>query len=114
MKEKKLVILWTTDHKEVVLNMLLMYASNSMMRDWWKKITIIVWGPSQKLVANDVQIQGEILNMQHHEIQFEACKDCADNYDLTDRLERMGFDVKYMGESLSNYQKDENVVMMYL
>lgn len=59
-------------------------------------------------------MKGEILNMQHHGIRFEACKDCSENYGLTDRLESMDFDVKYMGETLSNYQKDKEIVMMYL
>ena len=38
----KLTILWTTDNKDTVFNMLAMYALNSKNRGWWKHINIIL------------------------------------------------------------------------
>ena len=32
----KLNILWTTDNKDTIFNMLSMYAINSVNRGWWK------------------------------------------------------------------------------
>ncbi|WP_319505578.1 hypothetical protein [Bacteroides graminisolvens] len=55
----KLNILWTTDNRDTVFNMLSMYAINSVNKDWWEHVNIILWGASVKLVANDTQVQTE-------------------------------------------------------
>lgn len=36
----KLNILWTTDNKETALNMVIMYATNSKIRVWWKNVNV--------------------------------------------------------------------------
>lgn len=67
----KLTILWTTDNKDTVFNMLAMYALNSKNRGWWKHINIILWGASVKLVANDTQVQrcyNQELRLRHAKI----------------------------------------------
>ncbi len=48
---EKLVVLWTSGDKEVAEKMVLMYTFNSKRFDWWKDITLVVWGPSQKSVG---------------------------------------------------------------
>lgn len=101
----KLNILWTTPDKEVVLNMLAMYAFNSIKMGWWNKVNIIIWGPSAKLVANDTQIQTEIAELRHAGITIEACKDCAQNYKAEEKLEKLGIKVHYMGAELTKYIK---------
>ena len=37
----KLNILWTTDNKDTIFNMLSMYVINSKNRGWWKHINVI-------------------------------------------------------------------------
>ena len=59
----KINILWTTDNKDTVFNMLSMYAINSKKREWWQEVNVIIWGASVKLVGNDTQIQTEVLEM---------------------------------------------------
>ncbi|MCG8699559.1 MAG: DsrE family protein [Bacteroidales bacterium] len=101
----KLHILWTTPDKEVVLNMLAMYAFNSIKMGWWNQVNIIIWGPSANLVANDTQIQTEIAELRNAGITIEACKDCAQNYKVENKLEKLGIKVHYMGEHLTGYIK---------
>lgn len=107
----KLNILWTTDNKDTVFNMLVMYAVNSVKHDWWKEINIIIWGASAKLIGNDTQIQTEIKEMLNHGITIEACKACCDNYEVTEKLERLGISVKYMGEPLTEYLKNNEKIL---
>ena len=40
----KLNILWTTDNKDTIFNMLSMYTLNSKKRGWWKEVNVILWG----------------------------------------------------------------------
>lgn len=101
----KLNILWTTDNKDTVLNMLAMYAINSRTHNWWEQVNVIIWGASAKLAGNDMQIQTEIKEMLHQGVTIEACKDCCDNFGVTEKLTELGITVRYMGEPLTTYIK---------
>jgi hypothetical protein len=101
----KINILWTTDNKDTVFNMLTMYAINSKINDWWQDVNVIIWGASAKLAGTDNQIQIEIIEMINKGVTIEACKDCCDNFGVTDKLIKIGINVRYMGEPLTNYIK---------
>lgn len=109
----KLNILWTTTNKETVINMISMYSTNALSQGWWKNVNIIVWGGSAKLIAEDAQIQDEVNKMLKAGVTIEACRACSDGYGVTDNLEKLGLDVKYMGEPLTTYIKGgENILSL--
>ena len=56
-------ILWTTDNKDTVFNMLSMYLINSKRLNWWQHANVIIWGASAKLVGTYTQVQTEIKEM---------------------------------------------------
>lgn len=108
---EKLNILWITDNKDTVFNMMSMYAINSINRGWWNHINVILWGASVKLVANDTQVQTEVLEMIRAGITIEACQDCCRNFGVTPIIQNLGITVKYMGTSLTQYIKSgENIL----
>jgi len=102
----KLVVLWTSADKEVAENMVFMYTLNSRINGWWDDVTFIVWGPSANLLANDSTLQSGIKKFIQAGIKVEACKACADNYGVGEKLQSLGIDVKYMGTPLTGYIKD--------
>jgi hypothetical protein len=102
---EKINILWTTDNKDTIFNMISMYAINSKKREWWKEVNIILWGASVKLAGSDMQVQTEILEMLQSGVSVEACKDCCDNFNVADTLLKLGVDVRYMGLPLTEYMK---------
>lgn len=102
---EKLNILWTTDNKDTVFNMLSMYASNSVKYNWWDKVNVIIWGASAKLVGNDTQVQTEVMEMIARGVTVEACKSCSDNLGVSEKLIQLGVTVRYMGEALTGYLK---------
>jgi hypothetical protein len=107
----KLNILWTTDNKDTVLHMLVMYATNSRINGWWQEVNVIIWGASAKLVGTDSQIQAEVIEMLNHRITIEVCKACCDNLGVTDKLTGLGVNVRYMGEALTTYIKSGEKVL---
>jgi hypothetical protein len=107
----RLNILWTTDNKDTVLQMLVMYATNSRLNGWWQEVNVIIWGASAKLVGTDTQVQAEVLEMLNHGITIEACKACTDNLGVSDKLTELGVNVRYMGEVLTNYLKSGEKVL---
>ena len=107
----KLNILWTTINKDTIFNMLSLYAINSKTHDWWKNVNVIIWGASAKLIGSDTQVQTEILEMINHGVSIEACKDCCDNFGVSDKLIELGINVRYMGEPLTNYIKNGEKIL---
>jgi len=44
-------------------------------------------------------------------VTIEASKDCADKFGVTEKLERLGITVRYMGLPLTEYlKKGENLI----
>lgn len=109
--EDKLVVLWTSGDPEVATRMAFMYVGNAPRFDWWDDITLIVWGPSAKLLAGDENLQGAVRAMERSGVKLEACKACADQYDVSDKLTECGIDVKYMGDVLTGYIKEGRHVL---
>jgi len=103
--EEKLVVLWTSGDREVALKMAFMYTLNSRRFGWWDDITLVVWGPSAKLLAEDQELQEYILKIKEAGVDLKACKACADMYGVSEKLEELGITVKYMGE-LTDYIKE--------
>lgn len=101
----KLNILWTTDNKDTVQHMLVMYAINSKANGWWDDVNLIIWGASAKLAGTDIEIQAGISEMIENGIKIEACKACTDHFGVTKTLRKLGIEVRFMGEPLTEYLK---------
>ena len=107
----KLVILWTSQDKEVAQKMVFMYAKNSKLRDWWGRVRLIIWGPSAQLIATDVDLQEELEELKLAGVELQACKACADQYGVSQRLADLGVEVIFMGLPLTNYLKGDWAVL---
>lgn len=111
MDDNSLVVLWTSGDREVATKMVFMYTLNAKKRKWWDAVTLIVWGPSSKLLTQDDELKAKIAEMKAEGIKLEACKACADQYGVSDSLEQLGIEVKYMGMPLTEYiKKGEHIL----
>jgi hypothetical protein len=113
MTEKKdaLVVLWTSGDPEVALKMCFMYTLNCKLHSWWDEVTLIVWGPSAKILSENTELQAVIGKMKDAGVILEACKACADLYHVSPKLEDLGINVKYMGQALTEYLKSDKTVL---
>jgi hypothetical protein len=104
-KKENLVVLWTSGDIEVAEKMVYMYTFNAKKQNWWKDIVFIIWGPSAKLLSENMALQEQIKEFIAIGIKVKACKACADGYGVSENLSSLGIDVKYMGEPLTKYLK---------
>ncbi|MCW4041529.1 MAG: DsrE family protein [Candidatus Bathyarchaeota archaeon] len=111
--EESLVVVWTSGEKDVAMNMVFMYVLNAKLRNWWKDLRLIIWGPSVLLASNDPDIQTEIARMLEAGVRLEACKACADRYEVSNRLQNLGIEVKYMGVPLTQYIQEGRHVISF-
>ena len=107
MEKRHLYVLWTNDNPITAEKMVFMYTINSMLRGWWEKVTLIVWGATPKLVSENDAIQAKIKEALEAGVHVTACKACADQLGLTEQLEGLGIEVKYWGEPLTEILKND-------
>lgn len=112
-KPSQLMVVWTSGDREVALKMVYMYTYNAKRRGWWDEILFIIWGPSSKLLSVDLELQAEIKKMMEAGVIVQACKACADLYGVSDKLEALGIEVKYMGIPMTDMLKQDWVSLTF-
>jgi hypothetical protein len=105
MNKTHLYILWTNDNKVTAEKMVFMYIINSLLHNWWEKVTLIIWGATAKLVSEDVQIQEKIQEALDAGVHITACKACADQLGVTETLKKLDIEVTYWGLPLTEILK---------
>lgn len=106
-----LAVVWVTRDKEAAMNMILMYTTNSKLRKWWDRVTLVVWGPSGPLLLSDPELQKELQAAKEAGVELQACKACSDKYGISDQLTALGIEVKYMGQPLTEMLKSGTSVL---
>ena len=109
----KLVVLWTSDDPYTAERVALMYTHLAKTTEWFKDVTLIIWGPSAKLVSENLKVQEKLKAMQNDGVVIEACIACANAYGISDDLKKFGFDVKNMGLPLTDYLKSGAKVLTF-
>ena len=100
-----LIIIWSTRDKEVFTELIFPYALNSKLNGWWQQVILVVWGPSDRTLVENPEIKDNIEELIAAGIKIEACRACADNYQVSEKLKKLGIDVKYMGLPTTEYLK---------
>lgn len=109
----KLVVVWTSDDPYVAERVAFMYTHAAKTAGWFSEVTLIIWGPSAKLAAENLKVQEKLKAMQKDGVVIEACIVCANAYGVTDDLKKMDFVVKGMGSPLTGYLKSGAKVLTF-
>lgn len=110
-KNCHLHILWTQDNPITAEKMVFMYGFNALQHGWWENVTIVVWGASVKMAAEDTGIQEQIRKLIDAGVAFSACKACADQLGVTEKMEHLGIEVTYWGQRLTEILKDGGALL---
>jgi hypothetical protein len=89
MELKKLLVIWTSDNREVTLNACFMYTYNAKFKFGWERVRLIVWGPSGRLLAEDEEVQAELKKMADVGVEIVVCQKCADQLGTHEALEKI-------------------------
>ena len=109
----RLAVLWTSGDREVALKVAFMYTLNAKTQGWFDEVTLIVWGPSSNLLAHDPELQDHVREMAEAGVEVVACRACADSYGVSEELESLGIEVKYMGVALTEMLKGDWEVLTF-
>jgi hypothetical protein len=105
--ETHLHILWANADPVTSEHMVLMYAKGALTFQWWEKVTVIIWGATSKLVAENADIQAGLASARELGVEFSACESCADNLGTKAALRNLGLDVRRWGPPLTELIKNK-------
>ncbi|RLC25428.1 MAG: DsrE family protein [Deltaproteobacteria bacterium] len=112
MSEKKhLYVLWTNDNPITAEKMVFMYTINSLLKGWWEKVTLIVWGAPAKLVCENADIQKKVAEALEAGVHITACKACADQLGVSDDLKKLKIEVIYWGVPLTKILENDEKLL---
>lgn len=110
MSSKLLVIVATSDKEKA--QTALMYAKNAMKRGWLDNVKVVYFGPSEKMIVED-----PILSDQAQDIAEAggsiACKYISDRDGVSEKIEKLGVQVEYVGNIVSDLIKDGYIPMVW-
>ncbi|MBD3790466.1 MAG: DsrE family protein [Campylobacterales bacterium] len=112
MKKNKLLIVWSSQDREVAMKLPLLYGSVILERAYWEEAHLMIWGPSIKLAAQDPEIQERLKQIQATGVTMSACIVCTDDYGATEALKELGIENTHTGEMLTHCLKDESWAVM--
>ena len=100
----KLVIIVNQSDEDVIWTGLfaaIKCTKNSFMDD----IRLVLWGPSERVIANNQELQDMVKEYLALEKPVWACKTCSDRYGVTEAMEALGCTVDYMGSFVTGLLK---------
>lgn len=109
----RLAILWTSGDPEVAHRVGLMYTHAAKNNGWAEDVTLIVWGPSSRLLAADKDVQAKVKQMMEDGVRVEACIACANSYGIADDIRALGIEVKPMGRPLTDMMNSDYKVLSF-
>ena len=108
---KHLVVLWKSSNLTDINELVFPYIYNSKAKKWWDAVEVIIWGDSQRIIHETIEVQEHIKKMMEIGVIFHACKKCAQDLCLIDFLESQHINVQYTGVLLTErLQSDAKVI----
>jgi hypothetical protein len=112
-KPSKLLVIWSSADREVAMHNVFMYTHNAAKNGWWDEIRLLLWGPSDRLLAEDAELQQGIRAMIVDGVEVLACKACSDRLGVSEALEELGVNVFYAGTALTEMLKEGWTTLTY-
>ena len=85
----------------------ILYAHRAIKNQWMDNVKIVFWGPAEKTLVDlpddspTKKLIKEIQAMGGKSARIWACKACSDKHGITEKLEKMGFEVFHVGNATS-------------
>ncbi|TFG31174.1 DsrE family protein [Candidatus Thorarchaeota archaeon] len=110
MTEKLLIIIASGDREKVLTA--LMYAKNNIKYGWIPDVHVIFFGPSENLLTSDTDVNASAAELANYAKPI-ACKFLSDRDKISERIERMGIEVDYVGTVIADLLKDGYIPMVW-
>jgi hypothetical protein len=110
MSSKVMVIISTAEKAKALTG--IMYAVNAQKHKWVDDIKVIFFGPFENLLCEDEEVIKAASKLLDYETPI-ACKFLSDRDGISDKLEKMGVDVDYVGTIISGFIEEGYAPMVF-
>jgi len=110
MGKKVLVIISTAEREKALVGV--MYATNALKNKWLEDVKVFFFGPFEKLVAEDKEIQAIVAPLLEYQTPV-ACMFISDRDNVSASLHTLGYDVSYIGSEISAYIEEGYIPMVF-
>ena len=69
---KNIFVILSSGDREVALEVGLVYPLNAAKNKWMDEVKVIIFGPSEKVVAYDTEVQGRIKELRDSGVEVMA------------------------------------------
>ena len=111
MADKVVVILASRDRD--VLRWGLQYSWRSIESKYLEDVKVVAFGPSEKVITQDPDLQEIIKRIQDLGKVVSACKACSDEEGVSDQLSEMNIEVEYVGSVIGKLIREGYVPMVW-
>ncbi len=111
--KNKLLIVWSSQDKEVAEKMVLLYSSVILPRQYWDEAILMIWGPSAKLLSENSDLQTKVKEIASTGVKLQACIVCTDSYGVSQKLAALGIELIHTGEMLTHALKSDWKVVTF-
>ena len=110
MSSKLLVIVATSDNEKV--RTALKFANNVKKRGYLDDVKVVYFGPSEKLVVEDPFISDQAQEIAEAGSSI-SCKFISDRDGVSEKLKKLGVQVKYVANTISDLIKEGDTPMVW-
>lgn len=103
------ILIWLASSEREKLKPAIVYGINARKYGWLDDVKFVVFGESEKLLLED----NELFNLINDNENTAYCKFVSEEFGITDKLEKKGANVIYVGEYISNLIKNGYQVMTF-
>lgn len=111
MAGKIVVIISTSDIEKARTGA--MYAKNALLNGWMDEVKIFFFGPAQKLLLEDKELQSFVEEISALGETPIACKFISERDNNSADLAKVGTQVEYVGSPISKYINDGYIPMVW-
>ncbi len=91
----------------------LMYAVNCLKHGWMEDVQLFLFGPAERLVVEDPDLQELLRDFKRQERQAVACRFLSDRDGTSTALDDLGVEVDYVGSRISDLIKEGYIPMVW-
>jgi hypothetical protein len=106
IKMDKVFMILTSGDKEVHKEVGFKYAPNALKHKWMDQVRVILWGPTERLAAEDAEFQRQVQELIAQGVEVYACKACSDSYGVSEKLALLDIKVQYVGILVTEMLKE--------
>lgn len=107
----KVIVIISTAEKDKALTGI-MYAVNAQKYKWIEDLKVIFFGPFENLLCEDEEVAAAASRLLDYETPI-ACKFLSDRDGISEKLEKIGVNVDYVGALISGYIAEGYVPMVF-